>query len=301
MKTTLLKLWLAGLVLAGCSHRNPTTVTENTTEAPAECETATTEEPDASAQTEEDEEDHAIYNRKSPFRITYNNNRPIHGFRVHCEGTQYFSAADTNNMLTYFNLVFTNAKTGKVFKMPRDMFFAPSDCDTLLPPKMSLTYKEGQTHSDGDDIFWFVDLDFDGQVELLSGGVFLNYPGCKDDYFRKIHRIVNGELVDATQEFIAKNRLFIDEAYRYFLSVNSKRRAISIERGTWAYWERLIYTYEKDGTYRYDRSICVDGTGGIWKINVISSQKDTLRHYEFSWEEFTPKREKMDDDFIYNL
>ena len=226
------------------------------------------------------------------FHITYNRNRPINGFRISGEGVQYFVSQGIDNISTYLKLTFTSVKTENSFT---DMgrFFR---VDSLIPAHLSLSYHE-KTYADYDDLFWFVDLDFDGQKELLTG---VAEDAGRGGSFMEIFRIVNGELINAKQEFIAKNRLFDGYVERDRFSVDSLRREITYAGGTWAHWEHVIYTYEDDGTYRWDRSIGCDYDGSIREISIISPQKDTLRRYKFTHAEYEYRLENV-EGFIENL
>lgn len=284
---------LLALLLVGCGGRNtPTTVQYA-------ADPSQSDESDV----DDDDESHYLWNSKSTFRITYNNNRPIHGFRVHCEGTQYIY----DDMIdSDFNLVFTNVKTGKSFKMDKGWFHA-YQCDTLIPQNLQLKYTEGQTSPDYDDIFWFVDLDFDGQVELVTGNVFIHWPNYRgEDYFNRFYRIVDGELIDATQEFIAKNEdIFKNRVFRDAFYVDKKRQEIGLKAGRGNFWRQEIYVYEEDGNYRLDKSVCVEKDsyydGRIVRIiNVVSPQDDTLRRYEFMDAEFKYRLKNV-EGFIENL
>ena len=186
----------------------------------------------------------------------------------------------------------------------------------LIPENLPLKYIGGETRPGYDDtgysdIFWFVDLDFDGQVELVTGNQFINYNwnyGFKskgENYFNRFYRIVDGELVDATQEFIAKNEgLFKNRFFTYAIYVDKKRREIGLKASRGNFWRQEIYVYE-DGNYRYDKSVCVEEDsyydGRIVRIiNVVSPQNDTLRRYEFTDAEFKYRLKNV-EGFIENL
>ena len=115
-------------------------------------------------------------------------------------------------------------------------------------------------------------------------------------------------MVDATQEFIAKNEdLFKDRFFTYAIYVDKKRREIGLKAGRGNFWRQEIYVYE-DGNYRYDKSVCVEeesyDDGRIVRIvriiNVVSPQNDTLRRYEFTDAEYKYRLKNV-EGFIENL
>lgn len=312
-------LSLCTLLLVGCGDRNtPTTVQYAADPVEEAADPSQSDESDV----DDDDESHYLWNSKSTFRITYNNNRPIHGFRVHCEGTQYIY---DSGISTVYNLVFTNVKTGKSFKLDEEYIYTwvddweeKKEKDMLIPKNLPLKYIGGETRPGYDDtgysdIFWFVDLDFDGQVELVTGNQFINYNwnyGFKskgEDYFNRFYRIVDGELVDATKEFIAKNEdLFKDRFFTYAIYVDKKRREIGLNAGyVRSPSTQSVYSYEEDGTYRLDRLIRVevdyylDGRP-VRTVNITTPNNDTLRRYKFTDAEFKYRLKNV-EGFIENL
>lgn len=125
------------------------------------------------------------------------------------------------------------------------------DVDKFFPSK-----KNGAITAP-DDVLFFVDLDFDGVDELITGrspfaGSQRNLPG-----FGSIYRLTGGKYIDATDVFTSRCEVF-NEIEPYCFIVDYRNKSI-IHCNDGGYmsggWE--VYEYH-NGSYAYDRYVHFD-------------------------------------------
>lgn len=134
--------------------------------------------------------------------------------------------------------------------------------------------------------FFFADIDFDDEKELVTD--YTAHAGTQRDVgrFTAIYKIIDGWPQDVTEAFTAKSEIFnnIDE---YFFMVNTARKEILLYHDGGAInfgWE--VYKFE-NGSYRYDRYVsCFNPRGDSVRVNILTPQRDTIKSFTVDKETF---------------
>lgn len=195
------------------------------------------------------EEDYKVY--------SYKYKAPVNGYRISGEIKKHNPKTDK-----YFThtLIFTNIKTDKRFYINNGWwqhFPAKTDIEHI-----DTEYTPHQTDKNGivtapDEDFFFADIDFDGTDELIADarGSMTSQRGT--GVFCKIYKIIEGNAIDSTEEFVSKfNRLgFIEQ---HFFTVNTNIKSIMFySDGGINNWGWDMYDY-RNGDYVYRHYVSLE-------------------------------------------
>jgi hypothetical protein len=270
MKKLYLIIVLA-LVLSACQgHRK--TIKDNTANKTIPIvENEVTEVAETSADEIQTEEDYKVYK--------YEYKGSIHGYKVCGEIKKHNPKTDK-----YFThtLIFTNIKTGKRFYINNGWW-------QHFPDKTDIEHIDTEYtphHTDQMDIvtapyedFFFADIDFDGTDELIADarGSVTSQRGV--NVFRKIYKIIEGNAIDYTEEFVSKFDKFgcIEQ---YFFTVNTNTKSIMFySDGGINNWGWDMYDYRnEDYVYRNYVSIERDmQNNDIIQVSIYPNSDDRVK------------------------
>ena len=206
---------------------------------------------------------------------------------------------DTDDAFVELN--FRHCKTGKEFAVRGGSVHWKSflAVDSIPTAPVRLPYpridKQGIIEAPYNTPFFFADLDFDGQKELITGN--FTHAGTQRDVgrFTTIYKITDGQPQDVTEMLEEKSDIF-NEMDEYYFMVNPARKELIYYHDGGAInfgWE--VHKYE-NGEYRYDRYVSCeakhngDHYGELYEVSILTPQRDTLK--TFTVDEATFGKEK---------
>lgn len=133
--------------------------------------------------------------------------------------------------------------------------------------------------------FFFADLDFDGQNELITD--ISPFGGSQRDVgaFTEIYKIEHGHLSNKTEYFTKQSSIFQYMNQDYFQINEAKREILLYNDGGAINFGWEVYKFDK-GKYRYDRTIrCQLESSDKYQVTILSPQNDTLRKFFVSQRE----------------
>lgn len=214
--------------------------------------------------------------------------KPVNGYRV--EGKLFLGGGGSPS----YDLIFTESVTHKSFECEGG-FLNWNDAMTMFPDKerLELEYIDHNSGTydfiDGNALFYFMDLDFDGEKELLTG--LNSYHGNREDgRFGLIYKIRDGVPIDVTAEPWAKTDIF-NHMDRDWFGADYKNKELhwhggcAMEFGYTAYkFSHGNYSYDKLVSYEYidfdkHRKTVYSPHGEIIKQYMVENYKEECEYW----------------------
>ena len=224
----------------------------------------------------------------------YEYKEPIHGYRVRLEMKKHNPKTDRYFVMNY---IFTDIKTRETFRLLGFLWNGLTDGDPL---ENITEYTPHFTDTDGIitapyEDFFFADLDFDGQEELIAGVLPQGASQRGVGLFTDIYKIIDGDIVNYTEYFQANSDIF-NHIEQYFFTVNTNTKSIMLYSSGGAYnggWD--IYDY-KDGDYVYRHYVSVEWDRedkDIIRVSTYPNSEDRVKEQNLI-KQFTTTQEEYD-------
>ena len=259
------------LVLSACQgHRK--TIKDNTANKTIPIvKNEATEVAETSADEIQTEEDYKVY--------SYKYKAPVNGYRISGEIKKHNPKTDK-----YFThtLIFTNIKTGKRFYINNGWWQHFPDKTDI--EHIDTEYTPHQTDKNGivtapDEDFFFADLDFDGEDELITD--VAPYGASQRDVglFTDIYKIIDGNAVNYTDYFQSKSDIF-NHIEQYFFTVNTHTKSIMFySDGGINNWGWDMYDY-RNGDYVYRHYVSIERdmqNNDIIQVSIYPNSDDRVK------------------------
>ena len=223
-----------------------------------------------------------VYREHDSVRFSYI--EPVENYyRVTGVVSEYLNESD----FAFVELTFHNFKTHKDFTIYGGSVYWKHflDVDSIPTAPVRLNYPnilaEGVISAPDNTPFFFADLDFDGEKELITGN-YVNAGTQRDvGRYTDIYKIIDGEPHEVTQEFLAKSKIF-DEMDEYFFMVNPDRKELIFYESDGAFASGWQVHKFIDGDYIYDRHVeyvVRELKTMNYDITVTTPQGDTIRTF----------------------
>lgn len=206
--------------------------------------------------------------------IRFHYAKPVNGYEA--EGVLFLGGGGSPT----YDLILTDSATHKSIKCTGGFLFW-SDAEEMFPDEERLVLEndffEGETYAlISGELFDFIDLDFDGEKELVTG-LNPHHGERMSGSFGLIYKIRDGVAVDVTDEFYAKSKVFLHMDRSWFC-VDYTRREIQLHWGSGIQLGYSAYKFS-DGSYTHDRNVRYDYLDGKYQATVLTPQGDTVKEY----------------------
>ena len=234
----------------------------------------------ASAESMDKDDSCIVYREHDVVHFSYI--EPVENYyRVTGVVSEYLDESD----FAFVELTFHNFKTHKDFTIYGGSVYWKYflDVDSIPTAPVRLNYPnilaEGVISAPDNTPFFFADLDFDGEKELITGNHVNAGTQRGVGRYTDIYKIIDGEPHEVTQEFLAKSKIF-DEMDEYYFMVNPDRRELILYESNGASASGWQVHKFIDGDYIYDRHVeYVELRTMNYDITVTTPQGDTIRTF----------------------